>query len=129
MVVSPSKTRIIHDLTFSFSQHACSVNANTDFAQPPPRRVGSRVAKYYGAHLVSASRFGPRARIAVNKIDVTEAFRRVSVQRAGALVFGHAFRDLVVADRNSWMAEFARGFCFPQLSNTLIATRRTATPW
>ena len=73
--------------------------------------------------------FGPRARIVLSKIDVTEAFRRVSVQRAGALVFGHAFRDLVVADRNSWMAEFARGFCFPQLSNTLIATRRTATPW
>ena len=55
VVVSPSKTRIIHDLTFSSSQYARSANADTDFAQRPPRRVGSRVAKYYRAHLVSAS--------------------------------------------------------------------------
>ena len=55
VVVSPSKTRIVHDLTFPSSQYARSVNADTDFAQPPPRRVGSRIAKYYRAHLVSAS--------------------------------------------------------------------------
>ena len=36
VVVSTSKTRIIHDLTFSSSQYARSVNADTDFAQPPP---------------------------------------------------------------------------------------------
>ena len=36
VVVSPSKTRIIHDLTFSSSQYARSVNADTDFAQAPP---------------------------------------------------------------------------------------------
>ena len=55
VVVSPSKTRIIHDLTFSSSQYARSVDADTDFAQPPPRTVGSRVAKYNRAHLVFAS--------------------------------------------------------------------------
>ena len=38
VVVSPSKTRIIHDLTFSSSQYARSVNADTDFAQPPTRK-------------------------------------------------------------------------------------------
>ena len=36
VVVSPSKTRIIHDSTFSSSQYARTVNADTDFAQPPP---------------------------------------------------------------------------------------------
>ena len=55
--VSPSKTRIIHDLPFLSSQYARSVNADTDFAQPPSRRVGSSVAKYYWAHLVFASSF------------------------------------------------------------------------
>ena len=37
VVVLPSKTRIIHDLTCSSSQYACSVNADTEFAQPSPR--------------------------------------------------------------------------------------------
>ena len=35
----------------------------------------------------------------LSKIDVTEAFRQVSVQWAGAPVFGCVFRELVVADR------------------------------
>ena len=36
VLVSPSKTRVIHDLTFSSSQYARSVNADTDFAQATP---------------------------------------------------------------------------------------------
>ena len=40
VVVSPSKTRIIHDLTFSSCQSARGVNADTDFAQPPPVELG-----------------------------------------------------------------------------------------
>ena len=35
----------------------------------------------------------------LSKIDVTEALRQVSVQWAGAPVFGYVFRELVVADR------------------------------
>ena len=45
--------------------------------------------------------FEPRARIVLSKIDVTEALRQVSVQWAGAPVFGYVFRELVVADRRS----------------------------
>ena len=52
-----------------------------------------------GRILYLRRRFGPRARIVLSKIDVTEAFRQVSVQWAGAPVFGYVFRDLVVADR------------------------------
>ena len=52
-----------------------------------------------GRILYSRRRFGPRARTVLSKIDVTEAFRQVSVQWAGAPVFGYVFRELVVPDR------------------------------
>ena len=52
-----------------------------------------------GRILYLRRRFGPRARIVLSKIDVTEAFRQVSVQWAGAPVFAYVFRELVVADR------------------------------
>ena len=99
MVVSPSKTRIIHDLTFSSSQYARSVNADTDFAQAPPVELGRVLRNTIGRTLYLRRRVGPRARIVLSKIDVTEAFRQVSVQGAGAPVFGYDFRELVVADR------------------------------
>ena len=99
VVVSPSKNRIIHDLTFSSSQYACSVNADTDFAQPPPVELGRVLRNIIGRILYLRRRFGPRARIVLSKIDVTEAFRQVSVQWAGAPVFGYVIRELVVADR------------------------------
>ena len=99
VVVSPSKTRIIHDLTFSSSQYARSVNADTDFAQAPPVELGRVLRNIIGRILFLRRRFGPRARIVLSKMDVTEAFRQVRVQWAGAPVFGYAFRDFVVADR------------------------------
>ena len=52
-----------------------------------------------GRILYLRRRFEPRASIVFSKMDVTEAFRQVSVQWAGAPVFGYAFRELVVADR------------------------------
>ena len=91
MVVSPSKTRIIHDLTLSSSQYACSVNVDTDFAQAPPVELGHVLRNTIGRILYLRRRFGPRARIVLSKIDVTEAFRQVSVQWAGAPVFGYVF--------------------------------------
>ena len=128
VAVSPSKTRIIHDLTFSSSQYARSVNAETDFAQPPPVELSRVLRNIVWRILYLHRRFGPLARIVLGKIDVTEAFRQVSVQWAGAPVFGYAFRESVVTDRSlqfGWRSFFC---CFPQLSNTLIATRRTRTP-
>ena len=44
-------------------------------------------------------RFGSGARIVLSKIDVSEAFRPVSVLRAGPPVFGYSFREWVVRDR------------------------------
>ena len=99
VVVSPSKTRIIHDLTFSSSQYACSVNDDTGFAQAPPVELGRVLRNIIGRIMFLRRRFGPRARIVLSKIDVTEAFRQVSVQWAGSPAFGYVFRELVVADR------------------------------
>ena len=99
MVVSPSKTRIIHDLTFSSSQYACSVNADTDFAQPPPVELGRVLRNIIGRILYLRRRFGPRARMSLSKMDFTEAFRQVGVHWAGGPVFGYVFREFVVADR------------------------------
>ena len=132
VVVSPSKTRIIHDLTFLSSQYARSVNADTDFAQAPPVELGSVLRNIIGRILYLRRRVGPRARIVLSKINVTEAFRQVSVQWAGAPVFGYFFANW------SWPivgcsldGGVRRGFsvCFQLLSNTLITTRRTTTPW
>ena len=118
-----------HALMFSSSQYARSFNADTDFAQAPPVESGRVLRNIIRRILYLRRRFGPRARIVLRKIDVTEAFRQVSVQWAGAPVFGYAFRESVVTDRSlqfGWRSFFC---CFPQLSNTLIATRRTTTPW
>ena len=79
---------MIHDLTFSSSQYARSVNAETDFAQPSPVGLARVLRNIIGRILYLRRRVGPRVRIVLSKIDVTEAFRQVSVQWAGAPVFG-----------------------------------------
>ena len=99
MVVSLSKNRIIHDLPVSSTQYARSVDADTDFAQAPRVELGRVLRNIIGRILYLRLRFGPGARIVLSKIDVTEAFRQVSLQWAGAPVFGYVFRELVVADR------------------------------
>ena len=63
VVVSPSKTRIVHDLTFSSSQYACRANADTVFAQPPHVELGRVLRNIIGRILFLRRRFGPRARI------------------------------------------------------------------
>ena len=132
VVVSPSKTRIIHDLTLSSSQYACSVNADTDFALPPPVELGRVLRNVIGRILYLRRRFGPRAHIVLSKINVTEAFRQVSVQWAGVPVFGYVFANWslpIVGCSLDGGVRRGFSFCFPQPSNTLIATRRTTTPW
>ena len=98
---------------------------------PSPVELGRVLRNIIGRILCLRRRFGPRARIVLSEIDVTEAFRQVSVQWAGAPVFGCGFRELVVADRRlqfGWRSSPGFSVCFRQLSNTLIATRRTTTP-
>ena len=80
MVVSPSKTRVIHDLTFSVSPRANSVNVDTDFEQAPPVELGKVLRGVIGRILNLRRCFSPNARIVLSRIDVSEAFRQVSVQ-------------------------------------------------
>ena len=99
VVVSPSKTRIIHGQHFRrLSMHAASTLTRISHS-PPPVELGRVLRNIIGRILYLRRRFGPRARIVLRKIDVTEAFRQVSVQWAGVPVFGYVFRELVVADR------------------------------
>ena len=65
----------------------------------PARGAGSRVARYHLVHFLPAPVFWSRRLQRVSKIDVTEAFGQVSVQWVGAPVYGHGFREWVVADR------------------------------
>ena len=131
MVVSPWKTRIIHDLTFSVSPRTHSVNADTDFEQAPTVVLGRVLRDVIWRILYFLRRFGPRARIVLGKIDVTKAFRQVSVQWGGAPVF-------TVFMNGSWptvgcsLGGVVLGgsfVCFRQPSNIFIDTRRTTTPW
>ena len=113
MVVSPSKTPVIHNSTFLSSQYARNVNADTGFAQPPPVELGCVLRNIIWCILYLRRRFGSRTRVVLSRIDVTEAFQLVSVQWAGAPVFGYAFRELVVADRRlqfGWRSS-TRVFC------------------
>ena len=64
-----------------------------------PVELGRLPRSIIGRILYLRRCFGPRARLVLCKIDVTEAFRQVSVQWAGAPVFGYVFRELVMADR------------------------------
>ena len=129
VVVSPSKTRITHDLTFSISSSARRVNADIDFEKAPPVELGRVLRDINWRILYLRGQFGPRARIVLSKIDVTEAFRQVSVQWAGAPISGYSFGDWVVADRRlqfGWRNSPGFFVCFRQLSSTPIPTRRTA---
>lgn len=99
VAVSPTKTRIIHDLTFIGSPGASSVNANTNFESAPKLRLGRVLRNIVWRILFLRQKFGPQARIVISKMDVAEAFRQVAVCWAGAPVFGYVFRDWVVVDR------------------------------
>ena len=99
MVVSPSKTRVFHDLTFSVSSRATSVNVDTDFDQAPSVELGTVLRDVIWRILNLRRRFGPSARIVLSKIDVSEAFCQVSMQWAGAPEFGYSFREWIVTDR------------------------------
>ena len=99
MVVSSSKTLNIHDLTFPVPPSARSVNSDADFDKSPPVALGRVLRDIPWQILKVCRQFGPRARIVLSRINVTEAFRQVSVQWAGAPVFGYGFREWVMADR------------------------------
>ena len=98
VAVSPTKIRITHDLTFTASPGASSVDANTDFESAPKLRLRRVLHDILWRILFLRRKFGPQARIVISNMDVAEAFRQVAVRWA-APVFGYVFRDWVVVDR------------------------------
>ena len=66
---------------------------------PRPVELGRVLRNIIGRILYLRRRFGPRARIVLSKMDVTEALRQVSEQWAGVSVFGYVFCEFVVTDR------------------------------
>ena len=99
VAVSPTKNRIIHDLTFTVSPGASGVNANTDFESATKLRLGRVRRDIVWRILFLRREFGPQARVVIPEMDVAEAFRQVAVRWAGAPIFGYVFRDWVVVDR------------------------------
>ena len=75
------------------------VNADIDFQQAPPVALAHVLRDVIWRILYLRGRFGPNARIVLSKIDVTEAFRQVSVQWVRAPVFGYGFREWIDTDR------------------------------
>lgn len=97
-VVSPSKVRIIHDLSFEFEGRAPSVNAETDFESAPPVELGHVLRDFIWRILFPRAKW-PRGRIVLSKMNVPEAFRQVRVSPIGNQVFAYVFQDWIVLDR------------------------------
>ena len=97
VTVSPSKIRIIHDLTFETS--APGVNADTDFSSAPPCKLGHVLRGIIWRILHLRRPSVTPTRILLSKMDVKDAFRQIPVEWAHCPLFGYAFRDLVVVDR------------------------------
>lgn len=76
VVVRPSKTRIIHDLSFTSSTFAGSVNADTAVGSALDVELGRVLRDVVWRILFLRSKFGTSARIVMTKIDMTDAFRK-----------------------------------------------------
>jgi len=99
VVVTPSKSRVINDLSHVHSVHGSSVNADTDVTDTPCVELGHVLCEIVLRILYLRRRFGPHVRIVISKTDVASAYRHVPVQWAGAPVFDFVFGDWVAVDR------------------------------
>lgn len=98
----------------------------------PSRGIRPRVARIIWRILYLRRCCGSRARIALNEIDVTEAFRQDNVLWAVGSVFGYGLRERrscsTVGCSLGGVIRRGSSVRFRQLSSTPIATRRTTTP-
>ena len=99
IVVSPSKRRIIHDLSFRFSPQASSVNADTVPESAPPVEIGRVLRDIICRVLFLRQKFGTGVDIVLSKVDMTDAFRKVRVQGARSAVFGYSCEGFVIIYR------------------------------
>ena len=99
VVVSTSKVRVIHDLTFSSFPSGPGVNSDTDFDTAPPCKLGHVLRDVIWRILYLRRKFGTDARIVLSKMDVANAFRQVPVEFGRSPTFSYVFGNMVVVDR------------------------------
>lgn len=102
------------------------MNADTNCEQERPVVVDRVLRDIIWRIVYPHGRFGPRERVVLSKIDVTEVFGQVSMQRGGAPVFGYGFCEWVLG-RLQFGWRSSPGF-FYLFSVALIDACRTTTP-
>ena len=121
VVVTPSKSRVINDLSYQTSDHGSCVNVDTDVENAPCVELGHVLREVVERILYLRRRFGPRVRIVISKVDIASAYRHVPVRWAGAPVFGFVFGDWVAVDRRlcfgwrsspAWFSLYSRAIEF-----------------
>ena len=121
VVVNPSKTRVINDLSHQTSDKGRCVNIDKDVAEAPCVELGHVLREVVERILYLRRRFGPRVRIVISKADIASAYRHVPVAWSGAPVFGFVFGDWVAVDRRlcfgwrsspAWFSLFSRAIEF-----------------
>ena len=104
VVEEKEKIRVIHDLTFEGPSKGCggkpmrSVNADTDWGQVPGCELGGVLDAILKRVLGLRAKFGVRARILIQKMDVKSAFRQVTVDPDGASCFAYRLGKFVFVD-------------------------------
>ena len=127
VVVNPSKTRVMNDLSHHTSDKGRCVNIDTDAAEAPCIELGHVLREVVERILYLRRRFGPRVRTVICKVDIASAYRHVPVEWSGAPVFGFVFGDWVAVDPRScfgWRSSPAWFLCFLERSDSPTATPR-----
>ena len=94
------KIRIIHDMTLEHRDWSGegSVNSTTDWDEIPSCALAGVMHEVVQSVLGLRVKFGDRAWILIQNIDVKNAFRQILVDPDGDRVFGYVLRDFLFID-------------------------------
>ena len=100
VVEEREKIRIIHDMTFEHrdGEEGGSVNATTDWDEIPACALAGVMHEVLQRVLGLRVKFGDRARILIQKMDVKNAFRQIPVDPDGAAAFGYVLGRYLFVD-------------------------------
>ena len=100
VVEEREKIRIIHDMTFEHrdGHGGGSVNATTDWDEIPACALAGVMREVLQRILGLRAKFGGRARILIQKMDVKNAFRQIPVDPDGAAAFGYVLGRYLFVD-------------------------------
>ena len=94
------KIIIIHDMTFEHRDGSGggSMNSTTDWDEIPTCALAGVMHEVVQRVLGLRVKFGDRARIVIQKMDVKNAFRQIPVDPDGARVFGYVLGEFLFID-------------------------------